>query len=104
MIYISGEREDEKKCIQIRDAGYDRCVLLGDYIIEHKATVRQAAQQFGISKSTVHKDVTETLKHLNPSLYEKVRTILEVNKQERHLRGGEATRRKYIKENREQSY
>jgi putative DeoR family transcriptional regulator (stage III sporulation protein D) len=103
MIYISGEREDEKKCIQIRDAGYDRCVLLGDYIIEHKATVRQAAQQFGISKSTVHKDVRSTLRSVNHSLWLEVVEILERNKSERHLRGGEATRKKYKAERQRRS-
>ena len=98
MIYISGEHEDGKERIKTRGTGYDRCIILGTYMIEHNATVRQTAQKFGISKSTVHKDVTETLKHLNPSLHVKVRSVLEINKQERHLRGGEATRRKYIKE------
>ena len=63
----------------------ERPVILGEYIIEHKATVRQTARQFGISKSTVHKDVSERLKKVKPSLY----------KQERHIRGGEATKRKY---------
>lgn len=74
----------------------ERPVLLGEYIIEHKATVRQAAGVFGISKSTVHKDVTERLKSLKPSLYKEVKEILDINKQERHIRGGEATRRKYL--------
>ena len=73
----------------------DRAVRLGEYILENKATVRSAAEHFGISKSTVHKDVTERLKRKNPPLFEKVKTLLEYNKAVRHLRGGEATRRKY---------
>ena len=72
-----------------------RAVILGQYILEHKATVRGAALEFGISKSTVHKDVSERLKHIAPQLYEKVKDVLEVNKQERHIRGGLATKRKY---------
>jgi putative DeoR family transcriptional regulator (stage III sporulation protein D) len=63
--------------------------------VENKATVRAVAGKFGISKSTVHKDVTQTLRHVNPALYEQVKEILELNKQERHLRGGEATKKKY---------
>ncbi len=73
----------------------ERPVILGEYIIEHKATVRQAASEFGISKSTVHKDVSERLKKVRPSLYKEVRVILDINKQERHIRGGEATKQKY---------
>lgn len=73
----------------------ERAVELGEYIIEHKATVRGAAKKFGISKSTVHKDVSERLKKLNPQLYGEVKTVLEVNKAQRHIRGGLATRRKY---------
>lgn len=69
--------------------------MLGQYIIENKATVRAAAGKFGISKSTVHKDVSERLKYIAPQLYEKVKDVLEVNKQERHIRGGLATKRKY---------
>lgn len=75
---------------------WERAVKLGEYITESKNTVRQTAAKFGISKSTVHKDVTERLKHINPSLYREVRLILEQNKQERHWRGGEATRQKYM--------
>ena len=76
-------------------ANKERCVVLANYLVENKATVRAVAGKFGISKSTVHKDVTQTLRHVNPSLYEQVKDILEVNKQERHLRGGEATKKKY---------
>ena len=73
----------------------ERAIELGEYIIEHKATVRGAAKKFGISKSTVHKDVSERLKKLNPQLYVEVKHILEINKAQRHIRGGLATRRKY---------
>ena len=76
----------------------ERCITFAHYIIEHRATVRATAAQFGISKSTVHKDVTEALPHVNRALYDEVKTILETNKSERHLRGGEATRRKYLAE------
>ena len=79
----------------MREHPNKRAVMLGQYIIEHKATVRAAAGKFGISKSTVHKDVSERLKHIAPQLYEQVREILEINKQERHIRGGLATKRKY---------
>ena len=75
--------------------GRERCVVLGEYLVEHRSTVRAAAQVFGISKSTVHKDVTEVLKYVNKSLYYEVQHLLLKNKQERHLRGGEATRLKY---------
>ena len=75
--------------------GRARCVVLGEYLIEHRATVRSAAAVFGVSKSTVHKDVTQTLKFVNKTLYAQVREVLLTNKQERHLRGGEATRIKY---------
>ncbi|MBR7160927.1 MAG: sporulation transcriptional regulator SpoIIID [Clostridia bacterium] len=75
---------------------WERAVKLGEYIAQSKDTVRKAAAKFGISKSTVHKDVTERLKHISPSLYREVGLVLEQNKQERHFRGGEATRRKYM--------
>ena len=81
----------------------ERAELLGEYVIENGATVRGAALHFGISKSTVHKDLTSKLKYLNPTLFRSVKAVLDLNKSERHLRGGEATRRKYIKENRERS-
>lgn len=74
----------------------ERCELLAEYIIEYDATVRLAASRFGIGKSTVHKDVTGTLREINPQLFERAREVLERNKAERHLRGGEATRRKYL--------
>ncbi len=72
-----------------------RTAALADYIIETGATVRSAAARFGISKSTVHKDMTERLRELNPGLWQQVRDVLIRNKSERHIRGGEATRKKY---------
>ena len=74
----------------------ERCVILAKYLISHRTTVRAVAKEFGVSKSTVHKDVTQILKNVDASLYIQVKEILEVNKQERHIRGGEATRSKYI--------
>ncbi len=73
----------------------ERAVKLAHYIIEHKATVRAAAREFGVSKSTCHKDVTDRLRKGNRALYEEVRPILEQNLRERHIRGGRATREKY---------
>ncbi len=75
--------------------GRARCVVLGEYLVEHQATVRSAAAVYGVSKSTVHKDVTQTLRFVNKRLYAEVQQVLLKNKQERHLRGGEATRIKY---------
>ena len=69
---------------------------IAKYIVENNATVRQTAKKFGISKSTVHKDVTERLHQINPSLAQKARKVLDVNKSERHIRGGLATREKYL--------
>lgn len=73
----------------------ERAVRLAQYIIEKDATVRQVAKGFAISKSTVHKDVTQRLKQISPKLYEQVKKVLEKNKQERHIRGGLATKEKY---------
>ncbi len=72
-----------------------RAIELGEYIIENKATVRAAAKKFGISKSTVHMDVTKRLMIIEPSLYSQVRQVLETNKAQRHIRGGLATKEKY---------
>ena len=72
-----------------------RAVEFAEYIIENKATVRAAARHFGVSKSTVHKDLTERLELINRPLFLRVKEILEVNKAERHIRGGIATRIKY---------
>lgn len=76
----------------------ERCEILGAYLLENACTVRTAARRFDISKSTVHKDVTVKLRYVNPALYKEVKEILEKNKSERHIRGGEATRRKYLLE------
>ena len=73
----------------------ERACELAVYIIENQTTVRAAAKKFGVSKSTVHKDLTERLPHVNPGLYRQVRVLLDLNKAERHIRGGLATRRKY---------
>ena len=74
----------------------ERAIRLGEYIIEKKSTVRESAGVFGISKSTVHKDLTSRLPKLNSGLYKEVRAVLDINKEERHLRGGEATKQKYL--------
>ena len=74
-----------------------RAVRLAEYITENRATVRAAAKKFGVSKSTVHKDITERLETVSPELYAKVRDLLELNKAERHIRGGMATRDKFRK-------
>ena len=73
----------------------ERAVVLGEYIIDTGATVRAAAKKFHVSKSTVHKDVSERLKKLDPQLYTRVRVVLNTNKAQRHIRGGLATREKY---------
>lgn len=73
----------------------ERCVSLGKYIVDNGATVRSAAKVFGISKSTVHQDITSRLEKVNPTLQKQVKEVLEKNKQERHIRGGMATKKKY---------
>ena len=74
----------------------ERAIEIANYIIKEKATVRQAAKKFGVSKSTIHKDVTERLLQINPSLAGEARKVLDMNKSERHIRGGLATREKYL--------
>ena len=76
--------------------GKERCEAFAEYVIETGATVRQTASHFGISKSTVHKDLSVKLKYTNKTKYALVKDILELNKSERHIRGGEATKRKYL--------
>ena len=73
----------------------ERAIQIANYIIENNATVRQTAKEFGISKSTVHKDVTERMMQINPALASQARKILDINKSERHIRGGMATKEKY---------
>lgn len=79
----------------MKDYIEERAVAVADYMIECNATVRQAAKKFGISKSTVHKDITERLEQINPSLAAQARVVLDINKSERHIRGGMATKEKY---------
>lgn len=74
----------------------ERAIEIANYIIQSNATVRETAKKFGISKSTVHKDVTERLEKINPQLASEARKVLDVNKQERHIRGGLATKEKYM--------
>ena len=80
----------------MKDYIEERAIEIANFIIEEKATVRQTAKKFGVSKSTVHKDVTERLLQINPSLAARARIVLDVNKSERHIRGGLATREKYL--------
>ena len=80
----------------MKDYIEERAVEIAYYIIEHKATVRQTARAFGVSKSTIHKDCTDRLGQINPSLAKEVRGILDINKKERHIRGGMATKEKYL--------
>lgn len=82
----------------MKDYIEERVLRIADYIVENGTTVRDAAKKFRISKSTVHKDVTERLTQINPSLAGQVREVLDVNKQERHIRGGLATREKYLQQ------
>lgn len=82
----------------MNDYPEERASMLGEYIVKNKATVRAAAKVFGISKSTVHTDVTDRLRSSDPALYIQVRQVLDLNKAQRHLRGGMATKEKYRKE------
>lgn len=80
----------------MRDYIEERAIAVGEYIVDSGATVRQAAKRFGISKSTVHKDVTDRLEEIRPSLATEARKVLDINKSERHIRGGQATKEKYL--------
>ncbi len=80
----------------MKDYIEERAMNIATYIIENNATVRQTAKQFGVSKSTVHKDVTDRLMQVNPNLAKEARKVLDVNKSERHIRGGLATKEKYL--------
>ena len=97
MLFLIGcsTEADFRGGIYVRDNIEERACELANFIIENSSTVRATAQKFGISKSTVHKDVTERLEHISPGLYAQVKAVLEYNKAERHIRGGIATRRKY---------
>ena len=79
----------------MNDSMEQRACLLAEYIIENRTTIRAAAKRFGVSKSTVHKDLSERLSRFNRSLYLQVKEILDLNKAERHIRGGIATQKKY---------
>ena len=79
----------------MRDYIEERAISIANYIIEHDATVRQTAKAFGVSKSTVHKDGTERLEAIDPILAKEARKVLDINKSERHIRGGLATKEKY---------
>ena len=80
----------------------ERAIKMAEYIVENKSTVRQTAKVFGISKSTVHKDVTQRLQNISPGLANEARKVLDVNKSERHIRGGLATKNKYVQKNNKQ--
>ena len=80
----------------MKDYIEERAITIANYIIDHNATVRQTAKTFGVSKSTVHKDVTDRLVQINPTLARQARSVLDINKSERHIRGGLATRKKYL--------
>ena len=84
----------------MKDYIEERALAIANYIIDYNATVRQTAKKFGISKSTVHKDVTDRLEHINPALAAQARIVLNINKSERHIRGGLATREKYLHQHR----
>jgi len=79
----------------LKDYIEERAISIANYIIDSNATVRQTAKAFGVSKSTVHKDVTDRLVQINPTLAKQARQVLDVNKSERHIRGGMATKEKY---------
>ncbi|SFB26805.1 putative DeoR family transcriptional regulator, stage III sporulation protein D [Lentibacillus halodurans] len=78
----------------------ERTIRIGNYVVETRKTVRLIAREFGVSKSTVHKDLTERLPEINPELYNQVKDVLNYHKSIRHLRGGEATRNKYREDKR----
>lgn len=106
---LIGKHSPRKPCIDcknrlfggktLKDYIEERVLSIGEYIVEHGTTVRDAAKKFGISKSTVHKDITDRLTKINPALAHKARKILDINKSERHIRGGMATREKYLHRN-----
>lgn len=79
----------------MRDYIEERVLQIAQYVVEKKVTVRQVARCFGVSKSTVHKDLTDRLYEIDPVLFKEARVVLDVNKSERHIRGGQATREKY---------
>lgn len=82
---------------QLTPTDKERPIIVGEYIVKAKATVRAAAKRFGISKSTVHKDVSQRLEKIDPQLFKEVKAVLDENKAQRHIRGGMATKEKYEK-------
>ena len=78
------------------DSAKERCLLVGEYLVDRSSTVRETAKQFGISKSTVHKDIREKLLKVNKKLYDEAVKVLNKNKEERHIRGGIATKNKFL--------
>ena len=93
---VTDETSSGRRETAVKGLPEERTIRLAQYMIEQKATVRQTAARFGISKSTVHKDITERLEEINPSLASETRKVLDVNKAERHIRGGLATKEKYL--------
>ncbi len=87
----------------MKDYIEERATNIANYIIECNATVRQTAKAFGVSKSTVHKDVTDRLAQINPALAKQARKVLDINKSERHIRGGLATKEKYLHQHQAQA-
>ena len=88
-------KQPQKRPVVLSAEEKERCIRLGEYLVEHNSTVRATAQFFGISKSTVHKDLTEKLPYIKRSLYEEAKKVMDLNKAERHIRGGKATQDKY---------
>ena len=87
---------DYNSCFSFNSGNKERCEIIADYIIRNRCTVRYAETNFGISKSTIHKDITKNLKNVNLGKYNEIKKIIEINKSERHIRGGLATKRKYL--------
>ncbi|MBE6707746.1 MAG: stage III sporulation protein D [Ruminococcaceae bacterium] len=88
---------EHSTCFVFNGGNRERCEIIADHIIKNRCTVRSAANHFGISKSTIHKDITKNLKNVNLGKFNEVKEIIEINKSERHIRGGLATKIKYQK-------
>ena len=88
----------------MKDYIAERVLDIANYMLESRCTVRSAASKFGVSKSTVHKDISARLKSISPTIFAEIKKILEINKQERHIRGGNATKIKYMNKNRNFNY
>lgn len=94
-MHISIKKRYKKEVLDLKDYIEERVLEVAKYIIDTKSTIRKAAKIFGVSKSTVHKDITERLPKINPQIAKEAKDILELNKAERHIRGGKATKMKY---------